>query len=196
MRRTLVILLATVLPILATAQSFSERRQADKEKWYEEKRKTEQREQEVKPLPDSVYYSLSASALREKRFVLEADQVVFKRGRNAFVNSSTNFVSLFDNEAVVQISPLESVGGFNGVGGITLDGTASNIKIHEDKKKNIRLSMNVTGVGISAQVEIRLTHGSDKANVTINLNFNSRRTELIGRIVPYENSEIFKGTSL
>lgn len=196
MRRTLIILLATILPMLATAQSFSERRQADKEKWYEEKRKTEQREQEVKNLTDSVYHSLSASALHEKRFVLEADQVVFKHGRNAFVNSSTNFVSLFDNEAVVQISPLESVGGFNGVGGITLDGTASNIKIHEDKKKNIRLSMSVTGVGISAQVEIRLTHGSDKANVTINPNFNSHRTELIGRIVPYENSEIFKGTSL
>lgn len=182
--------------MLATAQSFSERRQADREKWYEEKRKAEQREQEVKALPDSVYHFLSASALREKRFVLEADQVVFKRGRNAFVNSSTNFVSLFDNEAVVQISPLESVGGFNGVGGITLDGTASNIKIHEDKKKNICLSMNVTGVGISAQVEIRLTHGSDKASVTINPNFNSHQTELIGRIVPYENSEIFKGTSL
>lgn len=196
MRRTLIILLATVLPMLATAQSFSERRQADREKWYEEKRKAEQREQEVKALPDSVYHFLSASALREKRFVLEADQVVFKRGRNAFVNSSTNFVSLFDNEAVVQISPLESVGGFNGVGGITLDGTASNIKIHEDKKKNICLSMNVTGVGISAQVEIRLTHGSDKASVTINPNFNSHQTELIGRIVPYENSEIFKGTSL
>lgn len=196
MRRILVILLSMVLPMLATAQSFSERRQADKEKWYEEKRKTEQREQEVKNLPDLVYHSLSASALREKRFVLEADQVAFKRGRNAFVNSSTNFVSLFDNEAVVQISPLESVGGFNGVGGITLDGTASNIKIHEDKKKNIRLSMNVTGVGISAQVEIRLTHGSDKANVTINPDFNSHRIELIGRIVPYENSEIFKGTSL
>ena len=196
MYRILLILLTFILPMAATAQSFSERRKAEKKKWYEEKREAKQREKEAEFLPDSVSYSVSASALREKKFVLEANQVVFKRGRNIFVNSSINFVSLVNNKAVIQISPLETVSGLNGVGGITLDGTASNIEIHEDKKKNIRLSMNVSGVGISAQVEIRLTHGSNKANVIITPNFHSNRTELIGKIIPFETSEVFKGTSL
>lgn len=196
MYRILLTLLVFILPAAATAQSFSERRKMEKEKWYAEKREAEQREKETSPLLDSVCYSLSAFALHERRFVLEADQVVFKRGRNAFVNSSTNFVSLFDDKAVIQISPLETVGGYNGVGGITLDGNASNIQIHEDKKKNIRLSMNVSGVGISAQVEIRLAYRSNKANVIITPNFHSSRTELIGEIVPFEASDVFKGTAL
>lgn len=132
----------------------------------------------------------------ERKFVLEAGQVVLKYGGNIHVNSSTNFVSLSGDTAVVQISPLNTVSGPNGIGGITLDGTASNIRIYETKKKDIRLNMNVSGIGISAQIEIQLIYGNNRTNVTINPNFNLSRIEQIGKVVPFKDSNAFKGISL
>ena len=197
MRRTFIILLSVFFPLLATAQSFRERRQADRERWYAEKEKAEKgHPQEAKALPDSVYHEAAVQLLRNRRFVLEADQVVFKHGRSTFVNPSTNFISLSADQAVIQISPLEGAGGLNGTGGITLEGNASNIQITEDGKRNIRMSMNVMGRVVTAQVEIRLAQGSNRASVTVSSLFSSHRTELNGRIVPYELSSFFKGISM
>lgn len=197
MRRTLIILLSVFLPMFATAQSFRERRQADRERWYAEKEKAEKGDsQEVEALSDSLYHAASVQLLHSRNFVLEADQVMFKRGRSTFVNPSTNFIALSADKAVIQISPLDGVGGLNGTGGITLEGNASDIQITEDDKKNIRMSMNVMGRVVTAQVEIWLAQGSNRASVTVSSLFRSNRTELIGRIVPYELSNFFKGISM
>lgn len=98
------------------------------------------------------------SALEKSNFVLEADQLLFKRGGTAFVSSNTNFVSLSDNRAIVQVAPFNG-GGPNGVGGITVEGSASNVKVQTDKKGNTTLSMNVMGTGISATVNIFYSKG-------------------------------------
>ena len=197
MNRLLLVLFVSFFPFLVSAQSFSERRKADRERWYQEKEQAELgKKQGVDIQEQQIDHNISAAALKECKFVLEADRIIFKYGQNVYVNSSTNFISLYEDKAAVQISPMTAHPGFNGLGGITLDGNASNIKITEDKKHNLRLSMNVMGVAISAQVQILLYEGSDKALVTITPNFNSNRIELIGRIVPFESSDVFKGTSI
>ena len=126
--------------------------------------------------------------------ILEADQLLFKRGGTAFVSSNTNFVSLSDNRAIVQVAPFNG-GGPNGVGGITVEGSASNVKVQTDKKGNTTLSMNVMGTGISATVNIFLFKGSNYASVVISPNYNSNRITLRGRLVPKEYSTVFKGSS-
>ena len=52
-----------------------------------------------------------------------------------------------------------------------------------DKKGNIRVSMNVIGTGISAQVYINLPNGGNQASVDISPNFNSRRITLRGELL-------------
>ena len=86
-------------------------------------------------------------------------------------------------------------GGLNGVGGITVEGSASNVKVQTDKKGNTTLSMNVMGTGISATVNIFLFKGSNYASVVISPNYNSNRITLRGRLVPKEYSTVFKGSS-
>ncbi len=135
-------------------------------------------------------------ALREQAFVLEADRVVFKRGRSAFVSSNMNFVSLADDRATVQIAFNGPYSGPNGLGGITVDGTASNIKMAQDKRGNINFSMNVSGIGVSAQVYIQLTKGTNDATVTVSPNFNANRITLTGKLLPPEKSRVFKGRSI
>lgn len=151
-------------------------------------------QKQLEAIQDSIDYVNAANALENLDFVLEADQIQFKRGGLAFVSSTTNFISLSDSKAVVQIAPFNG-GGPNGVGGITVEGTASNIEMKTEKNGNMFFSMNVMGTGISASVDIWLYKGGNSATVTVNPNFHSNRITLNGRLVPTALSEVFKGSS-
>ena len=56
--------------------------------------------------------------------------------------------------------------------------------------------MNVSGIGINAQVEIYMFPGSNEATATVYPNFNSNTVWMSGEIIPYENSTVIKGRSL
>ena len=144
---------------------------------------------------DSIAYDNAVKALDSLDFVLEADKIIFKYGDMAYVQSNTNFISLSDDKAVVQVAPFNG-GGPNGVGGITLDGRASNIKMVTDKKGTITYSMNIQGAAISAIVTITLPKGSNNATVVIDPTFNSNRITLSGRLLPKSKSRVFKGSSI
>jgi hypothetical protein len=153
-------------------------------------------DRQLNALADSLSYIQGRSALVNQDFVLEASSVTFKSGMTAFVNSNTNFISLKGNKAVVQISPSNFASGPNGVGGVTVEGNASDIQIRKDKKGNTTLSMNVMGIGINAQVEVYMYPGTNRASATVYPNFNSNTVWIQGTIVPYENSDVFEGNSL
>ena len=186
MNRLLVLLMVLLVNMVANAQT--EKRiytQAEQESAQE--RELQKR---LEAIQDSVNYVNAVNALEKLDFVLEADRLVFKRGETAYVTSNTNFISLSDDKAVIQIAP------FNGVGGITLEGRASNIKLKTDKKGNSILSMSVMGTGLSATVDISLPKGSNRASVTVNPNFHSNKVTLNGYLVPSTCSDVFKGRSI
>lgn len=147
-------------------------------------------------LTDSIAAVQARAALQNQDFVLEAESVTFRNGATVFVNSTTNFISVKGNRAVVQISPSNMASGPNGVGGVTVDGTISGQQIRTGKNGQITLSMNVMGIGINAQVEIYMYPGSNQASATVYPNFNSNTVWLSGTLVPYENSSVFEGMSL
>ncbi len=153
-------------------------------------------DRQLNALADSLAYVQGRAALKNQDFVLEAESVTFKNGTTAFVNSSTNFISLKGNKAVVQISPSSFASGPNGVGGVTVEGNVTDLQIMTDKKGRTTLSMNVMGIGINAQVEVYMYPGTNRANATVYPNFNSNTVWLQGNIVPYENSNVFEGNSL
>ena len=175
------------------------RRQQEMQKWHQEmeefKARSEQR-REINELTDSIAGVQAAAAVKNQDFVLEADQVTFKNGNTVFVNSSTTFVSVKGNRAVVQISPSNFSSGPNGVGGVTVDGTVSGMQRMIDRKGNTTVSFNVMGIGINAQIEIYMTQGTNRASATIYPNFNSNTVWIEGEIVPYANSDVFEGMSL
>ena len=189
----------TVLDINAQNNSRSARRQQEVEKWHKEmeefRARSEQR-RELSALTDSIAGVQAAAAVQNRDFVLEADQVTFKNGNTVFVNSSTTFISVKGNRAVVQISPSNFAAGPNGVGGVTVDGSISGMERMVDKKGRTTISFNVMGIGINAQIEIYMTPGTNRASATIYPNFNSNTVWIEGDIVPYENSDVFEGTSL
>ena len=152
-------------------------------------------DRQMAALTDSIASVQARAALQNQDFVLEADNVTFRNGSTVFVNSSTNFISVKGNRAVVQISPSNFASGPNGVGGVTVDGVISGQQITKGKDGRITFSMNVMGIGINAQVEIYMFPGSNQASATVYPNFNSNTVWLSGKIVPYENSNVFEGMS-
>ena len=195
--RNVFILLALLLTY-ATASAQTERRiytsseLKSMQTRSEKSELTKEQKKQIEAIRDSIHYAQAIQSLETLEFVMEADQLVFKRGHTAFVTSTTNFISVSDDKAVVQIAPFYG-GGPNGVGGITLEGKASNIRIKTDKKGNTFFTMNVMGTGLSASIEIQLYKGSNKASVTINPNFHSNRITLNGVLLPTEYSSVYKG---
>ncbi len=189
----------TALDMNAQDSSSKTRFQQDMQKWHQEmeefKARSEQR-REINELTDSIAGVQAAAAVQNRDFVLEADQVTFKNGNTVFVNSSTTFISVKGNRAVVQISPSNFAAGPNGVGGVTVDGSISGMQRMVDKRGNTTISFNVTGIGINAQIEIYMTPGTNRASATIYPNFNSNTLWVEGEIVPYNNSDVFEGMSL
>lgn len=153
-------------------------------------------ERQLNDLADSLASVQARAALMNRDFVLEAASVTFKNGSTAFVNSTTNFIYLKGNKAVVQISPSNFASGPNGVGGVTVEGNVTDLQVKTDNKGRTTLSMNVMGIGINAQVEVYMYPGTNRASATVYPNFNSNTLWIQGTVVPYENSNIFEGNSL
>lgn len=189
--KRIITLLALILVSVSTmtyAQSSAETKRAER-KAQRDAEKARIKKQEERD------YAMAARALHDGKFVLEADQLVFKRGRSAFVSSTTNFVMMNGNQASVQVASNSAIAGPNGIGGITVDGNARGLKISTDKRGNVNYSFSVHGVGISAQVHITLTNGSNQASARISPNFHSNSLTLNGTLVPLSQSSIFKGRS-
>ena len=165
---TLITLVLVSASTLMYAQSSSETRQAERKAQREAQKAREKAENERN-------YTIAVQALKEGKFVLEADQLVFKRGRSAFVSSTTNFVLMDGEHASVQIAANNALAG---------------------PKGNVNCSFSVQGIGISAQVYITLTNGGNNASARISPNFNSNTPTLNGVLVPLSQSNVYKGRAL
>lgn len=150
----------------------------------------------LKKAEQEMKFSKAVQALTNQEFVLEADRITFKNGRHTYVSPHTNFVSLTGDQATIQLAFNSAYAGPNGMGGITLDGKASNIKIKEDKKGNITYSMNVMGTGVSAVVTFNLIKDTNQCSATVTPNFNNRVINFSGYLYPKSESDVFKGRSL
>ena len=205
-------LLATVMVIVAglsaiapdisaqnSGNAQASRRQQNIEAWKQDMAKFNARIKEdhkLNELADSIASIQAIAAIRNKDFVLQADNVTFRSGNTVFVNSSTNFISVKGNRAVVQISPSNFASGPNGLGGVTMDGVIANYQLSTDKKGRWHLPYNVSGIGIRAQIEVYIVPGSTYAQATVYPNFNSNTLWISGTVVPYENANVMEGSSL
>lgn len=123
---TTLIALALVLGSLAplTAQN----KMTAKEKRTQTRQERKIAQQKVK----EELYQDAVRALENNTFVLEANRLIFKRGRSANVSSIKNFISMANKKATVQVSfdtprPLQ-----NGLGGFTVEGNVSDIRMKKE----------------------------------------------------------------
>ncbi|MDY3070297.1 MAG: DUF4251 domain-containing protein [Parabacteroides sp.] len=184
--------LILILTALIATTNFAQAQKTDKE----ERARLRQERKAEQEILDSLLFEQSKQSIENKKFVLEADRVMFKHGTTAYVTSNTNFVMVNEDKATVQIAFNVPVSGPNGIGGITVDGLMTDFNMKEDKKGNLSVDFNVSGVGISARINISLPKGSSTATINVLPTFNSNRLTLSGHILPLEQSTVFKGRAL
>jgi hypothetical protein len=127
----------------------------------------------------------------EKAWVIEAHTVYNKGGGSFPMNPTTNFVRVNGDETTFQLA-FNGIAGWNGIGGITLDGHVNKYVVSENKNA-ITISMLAMGPGMGP-VDVLITVGPDgNGRATISGNWGERIT-FAGRFVPFEASRIFKGT--
>ena len=192
-----VLFLTTLLLLSFTvttfAQSSKEARAARREAL--KKEREERRALEAKQ--DSVAYLKAIEALKTGSFVLEANNVTFPNGITRYVSSNTNYVQVDNGEGIVQtaFSNFAYTPGPNGLGGVTVEGNISGLKMKEDKDGNYFYSYTIQGVAISATVFITLTGGTNQASVNISPNFNNNNMTMTGVLLPLDESDVFQGTT-
>jgi hypothetical protein len=131
------------------------------------------------------------SLLRSGRFVLEADFLQNKYGNRVSVPPLLNFIRVDGPKGVLQTGS-DTRQGYNGVGGVTAEGSIVNYKIDNDKK---HLSTIVTFnlVSTLGNFDIFLTVSADNnATATIS-GSTSGRHSWDGHLVTLYNSRVFKG---
>ena len=130
----------------------------------------------------------------QKSFVLEANTVYSKRGESFQMNSSINFVKLEKGVGVLQLGFNQLV-GWNGVGGITLDGNVSNYEVDKgDGTKMPSVSFNMNGTTGGGTVRINV-NSSGMATATVDGNFGDRIT-FSGPLKSLKESSVYQGTTL
>lgn len=191
----LVIALATIT--LGTSQATAQSMEKDSFSSIKEARQAARAaHKQARAAENQAIFNQAVQALKNGSFVIEVDQLVFPRGMTKFVSSLTNFVSMNDGQAVIQIATSNFYPGQNGLGGITVQGNASNITMSTDKHGIVYYNFVDQGIAVSATVNIQLIGDGNRATVTVYPNFNNNNLTLTGTIVPYSQSNVFQGQTI
>jgi len=133
--------------------------------------------------------------LKQRRFVMEADYLSTNYGRRIPVDSKINFIIIDSTNAVLQIGNATGM-GYNGAGGVTVEGDITNYRLTERETKKGKsyylLVFIPTSLGIY-DVSFNITDdGRCDATVT---GTSPGRLIYSGHLVPIEQSSIYKGSS-
>lgn len=145
---------------------------------------------------DSVVAEIARQAVLDSSFIAGADQIMTKRGRSVNVASNLNYVSLNGTTGVIQIASTYGMLGFNGLGGVTLEGTVRDMSVKFDKKGNLSLSMRIVGSGRSGEVVLQMAKGSNRAVVQVKGTFSSASITMYCTVTSYEPYKVVQGRSL
>jgi len=136
-------------------------------------------------------FEAAVEALKDRNWVLMANTLYGPRGAAIPVSDNTNFIQFKGNTVYVQLA-FNGIAGPNGLGGITVQGTPSQITSNTDKHGNITYSFYVNGIALTAQVVLNLSTGSNYANATVYPMMNGNNLTFTGVLVPTSESGIFR----
>lgn len=157
----------------------------------QDRKLTRQERKEVRKAQMTANFYVLDSLLNSKSFVLEADYLQNKYGDRIPVVSNLNFIKVDGSYGILQTGSIAGL-GYNGVGGVTAEGSLGSWEINKDPKKlsyNLRFSL-FTNLG---QYDIFMTVRSDnQATATIS-GLGPGKLTWEGHLETIKNSRVFKG---
>ncbi len=150
-----------------------------------------QSRKEAKKAQMTANFYVLDSLLRSGRYVLEADFLQNKYGSRISVPPMLNFIRVDGPKGVLQTGS-DTRQGYNGVGGVTAEGSIVAYKITNDPK-NLSISVTFNLVSTLGNYDIFMMVSADNnATATISGSTSGRLT-WDGHLVTLNNSRVFKG---
>jgi hypothetical protein len=182
MKKFMSLLLAM---LLGSVLVFGQEGQDLSKKEMRKLRKEQKKEERVNNL------AMYTQVAEDKEWVLEAHTVYNKYGNSFQMDPTINFVSISKNEAVIQLG-VNGFIGYNGLGGITLEGNVTNYEVmKEDETVMIRFIAMGSAMGPVDVIARISPDGFGRLTVSGNW---GRRLTFAGYFLPYENSRTYTGT--
>ena len=153
----------------------------------EQKAKRKAEEEEMKMLTELM--------LEKRRFVLEADYVGDGRGSRIPVQSNINFIGLDSTDAVIQLGTTYGA-GYNGVGGITVEGRVIKyeLSVIEGKRGKSYSLMFIVMTSLGTYDITFIVSGTGYTDATVRGN-TMGQLRYSGKLVPIGLSRVYQGTS-
>jgi hypothetical protein len=161
----------------------------------EEKKLSKKERKELKKQQQIEKKQAIMALLDSKSWVIEAHTVFDRYNQSYQLNPSINFVGIKDDEGALQLG-FNGLIGWNGVGGITVDGSVTKYEIKEGKADTgptVNLRFQGRGIG-SATINLTI-NTSGQATARVSGDFGDRIT-FSGMIKSLEESNVYKGQSL
>lgn len=157
----------------------------DVDKKEKRKQEKERREQEI-----IKNYNATLAFVEGKKFVLEANFLQDKYGNRISVIKDINFIYVDSEDAVLQIGNASGA-GYNGVGGVTIEGKISKWNLSKDDKRHtILLELGI--MGSTGIYDVLLNINSDRKTSAALTSLSYGRLDYIGDLVSLENSRVYK----
>ena len=133
--------------------------------------------------------------VHQQQFVLEADYLSDKYGQRVPVTPTINFVMVDSVAGTVQFGSAEAI-GYNGVGGVTVDGRVTKYEYSVIGKKEDSYSIRLILMSSIGTYDITLMVNSQGyADASIRGNW-SGQLNYHGKLVPLTLSRVYKGTPI
>ncbi len=134
--------------------------------------------------------------LQSKHWVLEAN-TLYNRQNQAFqINPTLNFVGVNGDNGAIQLS-LGNVMGWNGVGGVTLDGQILDYQVQAGKNNQApQVTMRFRGNAGVGSARIVITVNASGQATAKYTGDQGQRITFAGQLVSLANSSVYKGQSL
>ena len=187
-----ILTLLIVFVFVLGAYSQDETQQLSKKelkKLQKEQKKADQAAEEER-MAEVTYFMV-----HQQQFVLEADYLSDKYGQRVAVTPTINFVLVDSLVGIVQFGSAEQI-GYNGVGGLTVDGRVTKYEYQVVGKKEDSYSIRMILMASIGTYDITLMVNSQGfADATIRGNW-SGQLNYHGKLVPLALSRVYKGTPI
>ena len=195
MKKILFLLLASafLFPMMESQAQTKAQPQVQHQELTKQQIRQMKRDQRKKArqMADEQAFEAAKTALQDRNWVLMANTLYGPRGTSIPVTDNTNFIQFKGNTVYVQLA-FDGIAGANGLGGITVQGTPSQIKTTTDKHGNITYTFFVNGIALTAQVVVNLSADGNYASGTVYPMMNSNNLTFSGVLVPTSQSAIFR----
>lgn len=157
----------------------------------QEKKLSRQELKEARKAQMVANYHVLDTLLNKRTFVLEADYLQNSYGQRLPVVSSLNFIQVDGSTGILQTGANSGI-GYNGVGGVTAEGTVGTWELSKDAA-NLSYSLHFTMLTNLGNYDIWMNVSSDAhASATIT-GLTPGRLTWDGHLSTVYNSRVFKG---